>query len=269
MAGKGAAAILSTAAAISLNTSRIYKNPKLPRGIGRASETTPGKLFLSSAKLHLPVYMLIFLGIKPILMERGLVTAWRRSKKNKDRQSNCKICSQRELGGAEVYELKGPGGTSVFDVEKAKEIVAGRQPVLVPADDLAPLLAASHYEEAHLSHVDPDNPGILGQRFSGVFLLDGVHRAARCLQQGKAFHAFVLTQEETLSCLVLQDLWESNVGMVARELRQLLEDHPDMAYLDVKLDSNPQALEQIRKLLTPEENARIRIVPPSDSSEKI
>jgi len=211
--------------------------------------------------------MLIFFPeLNTFSWKEALVTAWRRSKKNskknKDRRSSCKICSQRELGGGEVYELKGPGGSSVFDVEKAKQIVAdGRRPVLVPADALVPLLAASHYEEAHLPHVDLRSPGIQGQRFSGTFLLDGVHRAARCLQQGKDFHAFVLTQEETLSCLVLQDLWESNVGMVARELRQLLEEHPDAAYLEVKLDSGPQALEQIRKLLTPEENARIRIVP--------
>ncbi len=146
-------------------------------------------------------------------------------------------------------------------MEKAKQIVsAGRRPELLLPDALAPLLAASHYEEAHLPHIDPDNPGILGQRFTGPFLLDGVHRAARCLQQGKEFQAFVLTQEETLSCLVLQDLWESNVGVVVRELRQLLEDHPDAAYLEVKLDSGPEAVEQIRKLLTAEENARIRIV---------
>jgi len=190
------------------------------------------------------------------------LAAWRRSKKKKDQRSNCKICAQRELGGAEVYELQGPGGSSLFDVEKAKQIISdGRRAELLPAAGLAPFLAASHYEEAHLPHVNPDSPGIFGQRFSGLFLLDGVHRAARCLQQGKDFHAFVLTQEETLACLVLQDLWESNVGMVARELRQLLQDHPDMAYVEVKLDSGPEALEQIRKLLTSEENARIRIIP--------
>ena len=190
------------------------------------------------------------------------MTAWRRFKRKQDERSNCKICSQRQMGGAEIYELKGPGGSSVFDVEKAAQMASdGRRPVLVPADALALFLAASHYEEMHLPHVDPDSPGILGQRFSGTFLLDGVHRAARCLQQGKDFYAFVLTQEETLACLVLQDLWESNVGIVARELRQLLEEHPETAYLEVKLDCGPQALEQIRKLLTPEENARIRIVP--------
>jgi hypothetical protein len=192
------------------------------------------------------------------------LTSWRRSK-TKDQQRNCKICSQRELGGAEVYELKGPGGSSVFDVEKAKQIVAdGRRPVLVPADALAPFLAASHYEEAHLPHVDPDRPGILGQRFSGLFIVDGVHRATRCLHEQRDFHACVLTQQETLSCLVLQDLWESNVGMVARELRQLLEDHPDVAYLEVKLDTSPEAMEQIRNLLTPEENARIKILPQAE-----
>jgi hypothetical protein len=190
------------------------------------------------------------------------LAAWRRSKKKKDQRSDCKICAQRELGGAEVYELKGPGGSSLFDVEKAKQIVSnGRPAELLPPGTPALLLGVSHYEESHLAHVNPDSPGILGQRFSGPFLLDGVHRAARCLQQGKDFHAFVLTQEETLSCLVLQDLWESNVGMVARELRQLLEDHPDAAYLEINLDSGPEALEQIRKLLTPEENSRIKIVP--------
>jgi hypothetical protein len=195
------------------------------------------------------------------MQERSFLAAWRRPKKKKDRRNNCKICSQRELGGAEVYELKGPGGSSLFDVEKAKQIVSdGRRPELLPPEALAPLLAASHYEEAHLPHVDLDSPGILGQRFTGPFLLDGVHRAVRCLRQGRGFHAFVLTPEETLSCLVLQDLWGSNVGVVVRELRQLLADHPDAAYLEVKLDSGPEALEQIRKLLTPEENARIRIV---------
>jgi hypothetical protein len=56
--------------------------------------------------------------------------------------------------------------------------------------------------------------------------------------------------------------------MVVRELRQLLQDHPDAAYLEVNLSSSPQALEQIRKLLTPEENARIKISA-ADSSEKI
>jgi hypothetical protein len=119
------------------------------------------------------------------------------------------------------------------------------------------LLAVSEYEEAHLAHVDAGKPGIIGQRFSGPFLLDGVHRAACCLLEERSFPAFLLTPQETLSCLMSQDLWESNIGMAVRELRQLLQEHPEAAYLEVNLGPDPQALEQIRKLLTPQENARI------------
>lgn len=180
--------------------------------------------------------------------------------RKKSTHHDCRICSQREIGGAEVYEIKGEGGSSIFDVEKAKQTASdGRPAKVVSVEALGPLLEASHYEEAHISHVTA-LPGILGQRLGGPFLLDGIHRAVRCLHEGKDFHAFVLSQEETLSCLVLQDLWESNVGMVVRELRQLLENNPDAAYLEVKLESGPDALAQIRKLLTPEENARIKIL---------
>jgi len=189
------------------------------------------------------------------------VTVGKRFSREKGTLHDCKICSQRALGGAEVYELRGPGGTSIFDVDKAKQIISdGRRPELVSAESLTRLLAATEYDRAHIGHVDAGRPGILGQRFGGLFLLDGIHRAASCLQEKQDFYAFALSQEETLSCLVLQDLWESNVGMVVRELRQLLEDHPDAAYLEVNLDCGPQAREQIRKLLTPGENARIRIL---------
>ena len=210
--------------------------------------------------------MLLFLAeVKLFSWRKALVTAWKRSKKGKSVQPGCPICSQRELGGAEVFELKGEAGASIFDVEKAKQIAADGRPVeQIPVNMLAQLIASSHYEKAHLPHVDPATPGIIGQRFTGFFILDGVHRAVRSLHEHRAFHAYVLTQQETLSCLVLQDLWESNVGMVVRELRQLLEEHPDVAYLEVQLASTPEALDQIRKLLTPEENARIKILPQSE-----
>jgi len=189
------------------------------------------------------------------------VTARRRSRKGKDTRHGCAICSQRKLGGAEVYELKGEGGASVFDVEKARKIAAdGRRSLPVPTDMLAQLLSSTHYEQAHLPHVDPAAPGILGQRCNGLCILDGAHRAARCLHEQLDFHAYILTQQETLSCLVLQDLCESTVSMIVSELRQLLEDHPAAAYLEIKLDSNPEALVRIRNLLTPEENARIKFL---------
>ena len=196
-----------------------------------------------------------------IVREGPLVTAGKLLRKDKGARHDCKICSQRALGGAEIYELRGPGGTSIFDVDKAKQIISdSRRPELVSVNALTGLVADTEYDHAHMAHVDAGKPGILGQRFSGLFLLDGMHRAARCLQEKRDFYAFALSQEETLSCLVLQDLWESNVGMVVRELRRLLEDHPDAAYLEVNLDCGPRALEQIKRLLTPAENARIRIL---------
>ena len=215
--------------------------------------------------------MLLFSNAQAEALKRKkvLVTTEKHLHRNKEERNDCKICAQRALGGREVFELKGAGGTSIFDVERAKQIASdGRLPQLTPPDALVLLLLSIHYEETHLPHVNPDISGILGQRFSGAVLLDGVHRAVRCLREKRDFYAYLLTQEETLSCLVVQDLWESNIGMVVRELRQLLQDHPDAAYLEVNLSSSPQALEQIRKLLTPEENARIKISA-ADSSEKI
>lgn len=189
------------------------------------------------------------------------MTAWksiRKKTKRKTARAECKICAERALGGSEIYELSGPGGISIYDVERAKQIAAdGRRAEQVPLPALSLLLAVSDYEEAHLAHVDAGKAGIIGQRFSGPFLLDGVHRAARCLLEKRPFPAFVLTPQETLSCLMSQDLWESNIGMVVRELRQLLQEHPEAAYLEVNLGTDPEALEQIRKLLTSQENARI------------
>jgi hypothetical protein len=197
--------------------------------------------------------------------KKAPVAAWkgfRKKVKKKTARPECKICAQRAHGGAEVYELSGPGGISIYDVEKAKQIAAdGRRAEQVPIAELSLLLAVSEYEEAHLAHVDTGKPGIIGQRFRGPFLLDGVHRAARCLLEKRPFPAFFLTPQETLSCLMSQDLWESNIGMAVRELRQLLQKHPEAAYLEVNLGSDPQALEQIKKLLTPQENARIVFLP--------
>lgn len=63
--------ILSTAAAISHNTSGIYKNPKLPKGViapcqrNYAGQTIPAKRKITPTG----VYVNILAGIKSILME--------------------------------------------------------------------------------------------------------------------------------------------------------------------------------------------------------
>jgi hypothetical protein len=173
---------------------------------------------------------------------------------------SCHICSQRRLGGSEVYVLKGESGISIFDVDKAKKIASdGRSPQQVPAEALREMLQFIEHEAAHLSHVNPEMPGIIGQRFGGPFLLDGIHRGVLCLKENRDFRIFVLSPEETRFCLLSQDIGETDVGIAVRELRKLLAKHPETHHLEVGIECSPEALAQIRKLLTKEENARIDI----------
>jgi len=92
--------------------------------------------------------MLLFLNAQEEALKgkQVLVTTGKYLHRNKETGNDCKICAQRALGGREVFELKGAGGTSIFDVEKAKQIAAdGRLPQLTPADALALLLPSTHY----------------------------------------------------------------------------------------------------------------------------
>jgi hypothetical protein len=171
----------------------------------------------------------------------------------------CRICDQRRLGGAEIYELSGEGGISVFDVTEAKRIASDSRAAEVVADqELRRMVEENDVEEAHLAHVDPEMPGIIGQRFSGRFLIDGAHRAALALAEERAFSARVLSREETQSCLLAQDIWESDAGLAARELRQLLKNNPE-SEAEIEVDWSTEDIEQVRRLLTPEENALIKI----------
>jgi hypothetical protein len=188
------------------------------------------------------------------------VAAFWRNKTGRRRHKKCRVCEQRRLGGGEIYELRGDAGTSVYDVDQAKRIVSDlRSASPISPDKLTDLLQGSRHVETHLAHVDPAVPGIIGQRFSGAFLLDGAHRAWRSVCEQRHFFAFVLSQEETLSCLVSQDIGESNVGMAVRELRQLLAGNSGNEGIEVELECSAEAVEHIRKLLTAEENARTRI----------
>ena len=193
----------------------------------------------------------------------------RKSKKKKVR--GCPVCSQRQLGGGEIYVLKGEEGLSIFDVARAVQIVSdGRHAQVIDTEAVGELLGATSYEEAHLVHVDPALPGIVGQRFQSRFLLDGVHRAARCLKEGRPFHAFVLSAEETRSSVLWQEIGETNVGLVARELRLLLAKNPE-SDIEVEIPCSPESVIKVRKLLTKGENARVQIrnkLPLKTSGEK-
>ena len=188
------------------------------------------------------------------------MAALERTRESRSDRLNCPICSQRRLGGGEIYLLPGDGGISIFDVEKAKQIVSdGRTPRLMPGEILERLLQENSFELAHLRHVDLRRPGIVGQRSAGPFLLDGIHRGARAVRQNHNFYAFFINAEETQSCLLSQDIAETDIGIATRELRKLLADHSEVYDLEIEIDGGAEAIAQIRKLLTPEENRRITI----------
>lgn len=66
--------------------------------------------------------------------------------------------------------------------------------------------AKNSWDEAHLANVDPSVPGI-GAPFvwgGGIIyvLIDGIHRNARALREGKGFKAHLLTDEAARRCLI-------------------------------------------------------------------
>jgi len=99
-----------------------------------------------------------------------------------------------------------------FDVDKARQFVGdGREPVEVEEDSVRVAVDRTHMDEAHVAHVNPVYPGIIahvryrteeGELIKGTVLIDGHHRAARCLQLQRPFFAYLLTEEESLSILV-------------------------------------------------------------------
>jgi hypothetical protein len=100
----------------------------------------------------------------------------------------------------------------VFDVDRARTIVSdGREPVeLDPADVQRSVDDTRIYEE-HVAHVNVAYPGIVahlwfptedGQVVHAHRLIDGHHRAARCLQLGRPFLVHVLTEAESKRIMV-------------------------------------------------------------------
>jgi glutamate-1-semialdehyde 2,1-aminomutase len=96
-----------------------------------------------------------------------------------------------------------------FDLERARRLVGdGREPVEVDEDSLRSALEDGDLDPEHVAHVDPGRPGVIayvqrraedGELSTGHVLIDGHHRAARCLRERRSFTAYLLTMEESLS----------------------------------------------------------------------
>jgi hypothetical protein len=118
-------------------------------------------------------------------------------------------CCNGELKDEIFYFL---GYAYVFDVDRANRMVRdGREPVEVEEESVRYCVETSDLVHEHIAHVNADRPGIIahvayeseqGERITGHVLIDGNHRAARCLQLGRPFYAYVLDAQESEQILV-------------------------------------------------------------------
>ncbi len=112
--------------------------------------------------------------------------------------------------GAETFSYL--GGAYLFDVDAARDLVGdGREPVEV--DDASVRLSMDGLKlvSEHVDHVNPAFPGIIahvsfpdpsGEVLRGHVLIDGNHRAARCLRDGRPFFAHLLSEPESEAVLL-------------------------------------------------------------------
>ena len=99
-----------------------------------------------------------------------------------------------------------------FDVDAARQLTAdGRAPVEVDDESVRQTMDGLRLVTEHIDHVDPRFPGIIahvscpdgtGETQRGHVLIDGNHRAARCLRDGLPFFAYLLTEPESEAVLV-------------------------------------------------------------------
>jgi hypothetical protein len=177
----------------------------------------------------------------------------------------CPRCVLTTTGQAQVYMVNGELGLYVFDVEHARRIVADGKHV---AHEVAPALMEmmlqvnEEHTPEHIDHVDPTRPGIMAQRFGGFALIDGNHRARRCLRDQLPFRVYALNMHESMECLIFQQQEEFTSELVAREVRGMLKNNPDCEMLEITLTSDEgrdASVAAIRAHLTEEENARVTI----------
>lgn len=139
----------------------------------------------------------------------------------------CPHCSHE----AEAYRMY--SNAYKFDVDMARAIVSdGREPIELEPDDVIYALEKSHIYPQHLAHVDTQYPGIVahywgpdesGMILHGTRLIDGHHRAARCLQLGIPFFIHLLTEVESLEITMRAP----GLEQMRSQERQIVAEHVD------------------------------------------
>jgi len=172
---------------------------------------------------------------------------------------SCPICISRQKAGTiEVFVISEGLDKYFFNVNKAKTIVTDNRPsIVIPTSTVRVIVSVNDYSPLHLPHVDPRKPGIVVQRFGGLVLLDGIHRAVRCLEEKATFRAFILNYQESLACLVRQEIASNDAQTIVAKLRKVLATAPGEDIVEAELECSQQILVQVRAMLTPEEKWRI------------
>jgi hypothetical protein len=122
------------------------------------------------------------------------------------KHQDCSRCSRRHGEAFWCFRNR-----YIFDVDMAREIVAdGREKMELEPDDIQYSIDHCEINEGHLAHVDPRIPGIVahiyfphdGDLIHCHRLIDGHHRAARCVRAGMPFHVYVLSEAESIQVLM-------------------------------------------------------------------
>jgi hypothetical protein len=117
-------------------------------------------------------------------------------------------CSK--TGDDEIFHLF--GYCWVFNVNLANEMVRdGREPVELEEESVRYCVDTTELIEEHIPHVNPNRPGVIahvkyttaeGELIHGHALIDGNHRAARCLELGRPFFVYILSEDESEKIVV-------------------------------------------------------------------
>lgn len=112
--------------------------------------------------------------------------------------TDCLKCLEFKAGAWQCYATTKETGEQWFDVTLAMKLVADREPRPVRPDQMIQLLTINEFNSAHIDHVDPDKPGIVAftdDKGTG-FLIDGIHRLARCVRDKRQFFVRVIEHTE-------------------------------------------------------------------------
>lgn len=128
-----------------------------------------------------------------------------KTKRRSIRTTSPKHCSICNASGDETFRFLRK--TFIFDVDLARKLTQdGRAAVLLDRDDVRYAVDSSIIHETHVPHVQVRFPGIMarvryvetdGSIVTGDVLIDGHHRAARCLQLHRPFTVYILDYDET------------------------------------------------------------------------